>query len=631
MSENPRNQDADVLLNLDIDNLFEELSPALDSNTGESEDPGAVLTDKEEAVPLSPSQAERELPEPERHDQGHQKIPSSGESSFSEENLRKTDRSTRSVRPESSERIGPQRVSVSSPLKKATLVLSHVPTLRGERGEEENRFLAPPDIRDFVLLLSNGKLYVSQDHAQYHKVRYYVGKVSKIFEESTKSQLFRENVPLEELKRLINQYVGRIHVQHIENTEQQRIQRIILEAVHAGATDLHWNVKGSYTTIYSRINGELIRTATLSRKEGEELAGTLYNGMLQTSGVSFKTEDWQEGQWKAELLPAELSNIRESHRPIVGGFAMKLRLQYRRVKSATTLADMGYSEDHLLFLDYMMAQSDGIFLFSGPMGSAKSTSLSLLMAQTKEMNPGLSVVSVEDPPEYDILEVEQSKPPRGNFGEALKRLLRQDADIIMLGEIRDEETGKIAVEVALTGHPIWSTIHAASASAILLRLEEMGINRARIYDPNLFSGLVAQRLLPKLCPVCKIPSRQTDDLVLFRKLESIGEDPENVFVRGKGCGECSMGLKGATLAAEIVIPDVEFMRTGFEGKTHEQMQYWRQELGGQTLLQHALSKMRQGLVSPVSIEESVGLIGADESVPTLMSVAKVRKLMGRVR
>lgn len=525
----------------------------------------------------------------------------------------------------------PASVQTRQPVQAASGTASSNVVVLSHSGDPDNKFLAPIEIREFVVFLSDGRLYISRDHASQGSVSYYVRKISELFLRIYNRSIRKEIVPFDELRQIAASKIGRTQIRAVENIVQQRITNIIIEAVKHQATDLHWIIAGSTTRMLTRINGELHETGSLSYIEGLEMAGAVYGAMLQNSDTSFKKDAWQEGQWKSEMLPPGLSNIRESHRPIVGGLTMKLRLQHKNLKGIQTLDDMGYSRAHILMFDYMLLKSSGIFLVSGPMGSAKTTSLSILLARIKKENPGWCVTSLEDPPEYDIEGVEQSKPPHEQgFAGGLKKLLRQDADVMMVGEIRDTETAQVALETALTGHPIWSTIHAKSALYVFPRLEEMGVSKAKIYDHNLIGGVVAQRLIPKLCPHCKDPvSAVPGNSQWLKKLELVGIDPGNVFMPNhNGCSRCYKGHRGATIVAEVIIPDAELMEFGFAGDIIGQARYLK-EIGNKTMMDHALSKIAEGMISPEDVQVGVGPIGEDDSKKTRNTMERIAGILGR--
>lgn len=552
----------------------------------------------------------------------------------------KRDYSDPSVKPPqfSEFRTSPQSESSTPAYRPSSvLALSHI----GMFGDQQNKYQAPLEIREFVFLLSNGQLYLSRDHVGQNSVTFYANKMSELFRKDFQREIKKSVLNFDELRNLVSKTIGTGQIRTVENANQQRIHGFIRDAMTLWATDMHWKIAGGEARISFRIGQELVAQKNLSHAEGLELAGTIYQGMLQVSDSNFKKDVWQEGQWKAEMLPKELSNIRYSHRPIQGGLKVALRLQYRNLKTAESLEAMGYSEDHIAMIEYMILRSNGLFLVSGPMGSAKSSLLVIILGMLKKKNPGWCVAAIEDPPEFDIAGVEQSKPPfdsNGNpsFSEGLKRLLRHDVNAFMVGEIRDYETAKTAFEISLTGHPIWSTLHANSGVHVMSRLEEMEsesgakISRAKIYDHTLLGGMIAQRLIPLLCPKCREPVQYSlDGASMMRKLELAGIDHERVFVRGLGCPECVQGHKGATVVAETIVPDARFMKLGFEGDMIGQVEYWRESLHGRPMIEHALDKVKAGLISPYAVEKSVGPIGSDGSLAEVMSLERIRHIIGR--
>lgn len=590
-----------------LDDLFEDASPSSDEASGESPDQEQATEEGE--VPWTEFfHAEKKQIQQEA---SHANVPSSD---------------SRPTPP--TVVIRPERERSFANLS----LISHMPTLNGE----ENPYLAPADVREFVLFFSDGQYLVSREHQSTSAIAFYTNKIRELFPRNHNRIVRREIIPFSELRsihfRLAGKSTGRVDV---ENAVQQRIVGIITEAVSHGATDIHLVIKGvSGMEMLFRINGKLRKMGNFSYQEGVALAGTIYGSMLQSSDTSFKKDIWQEGQWKSEMLPSELSNIRESNRPIVGGLTMKLRLQYRNLKGIQSLDGMGFDPVQTMMIEYIKKMASGICIIAGPMGSGKTTTLAIILREIKETSPGLCLASIEDPPEYEIEGVEQSKPPHvsdgeeGGFSGGLIRMVRQDVNVMMLGEIRDKKTVQVAIDTALTGHQIWSTTHAKSVHHVPVRFEEMGVSRMRIFDHTLFSGLIYQRLLPTLCPFCKEPSDMTLSAEVWkRKLELLKIDPHKVFLPGQGCSNCFKGEKGATIVAEVIVPDEEYMRLGAKGDIVGQAKY-QKEIGNLSLMDHALGKMKAGLISPAEVERTVGPLNYEDKSGRL-PISSIRKILGR--
>ena len=212
-----------------------------------------------------------------------------------------------------------------------------------------------------------------------------------------------------------------------------------------------------------------------------------------------------------------------------------------------TRADLGFTASENEVVDKMLARPHGIILLTGPTGCGKSTTLYSFL---KEVNkPDVNIVTVEDPVEYTMKDVNQTQvnaKAEMTFATALRSILRQDPDIIMIGEIRDEETAEIAVRAAITGHIVFSTLHTNDAPGAILRLVDMGVEDYLVGDALV--GVIAQRLVKKLCPACKKKGRATAE-----EMKILGAtEPVSVW-RPQGCQFCNnTGYKGRTAVHEVM-------------------------------------------------------------------------------
>jgi len=260
-------------------------------------------------------------------------------------------------------------------------------------------------------------------------------------------------------------------------------------------------------------------------------------------------------------------DFRVSIMPSAFGESIVLRLLGQE-KAILTLASLGFRQDALLEIQKAIHRPHGMILTSGPTGSGKSSTLYAVITELKK--PGVKIITLEDPVEYKIPGIEQSQVETDSgytFALGLKASLRQDPNILMVGEIRDLETAEIAIQAALTGHLLLSTIHANSAPAVYARLLELGAK------PFLLSGsinlIMAQRLVRKVCPYCQQayspdPTMWQNILTVMSPikeklspeiLEKLGPNPPQL-VRGTGCVKCNQtGFKGRQVIVEILTPN----------------------------------------------------------------------------
>ena len=496
-------------------------------------------------------------------------------------------------------------------------------------------FRAPEDIASMVLLFLDGRFYVSREHKTNQHVNYYCRHFvpelwPKIFGDKPVPK--PQYVPYEHLRKIRLENLPSESVADgykAEGDEARKIMEIIRDAIARKASDIHLRIERDRTRILLRIHGWLKPVQTLTHDEGERLARIVYNTMLDSSGRDnmFSDKKPQDGQFRQDYLPRGTFNIREFHAPTggtgLGTITMVLRLQYgsgSATASAQDIDTLGYGADHLAQLRYLMGLSYGIVLFSGPMGSGKSTSMASVLSIVLSMNPleegrGLHLATLEDPPEYVIPTASQIAVPGGLFSEVLGRIMRFDANLLMIGEIRDESTAEKAVEGAMSGHVVYSTLHVNDVLSIPRRLDGLKVRRDLLCDPTIFRGMVCQRLVPLLCPDCKLSWEQAEKAGILRpdllkRLEDVSVDLEEAFFhRAGGCDACNgQGITGRTIVAEILIPDQEILDLVAGGRMTDAWRYFSEKLEGRTMMDHALEKIRMGAVDPRDVEARLGWI-----------------------
>jgi type II secretory ATPase GspE/PulE/Tfp pilus assembly ATPase PilB-like protein len=316
-------------------------------------------------------------------------------------------------------------------------------------------------------------------------------------------------------------------------------------------------------------------------------------------------------------LPEGLQAVRLQFNPVgFDGRQLIIRLLYSKQSAGSSLPELGFDKGHMEYLDYVSKISVGCFIVCGPTGSGKSTTLERMLSGMVKSHPGDHFLSVEDPPEYLIPGVVQLPVSNARtdeeraeaFSEAIAASLRSDPDKIMIGEIRTKASAQLALRAALTGHAVFTTLHSNDAMGILTRLKDIGIEDYMLKDSSLIKGMLAQRLVRKLCPHCRKPATLGDlPNGLDRRLQAL-ERVGEVYVQGPGCDHCRDGFQGRTVVAEIIMPDEQLLDLIVSGRRIEAFQYWKEKLGGRTLLDHAVDKIFQGVLDPREVEHKVGRI-----------------------
>ena len=326
--------------------------------------------------------------------------------------------------------------------------------------------------------------------------------------------------------------------------------------------------------------------------------------------------------------------LRFSSAPIFpsGNFHIVVRLL---TMSATDrqLSDLGYTPGQLETLEAITSDLSGMVLLCGPTNSGKSTTLQALMKRIhSRMGESIKMISVEDPVEYVIPGACQIGVSRRRktlvdertgsaFTTFLRGTLRQDPDVVMVGEIRDLDSAAVVKDLVLAGRKLLTTLHTYSATWAFVRLRELGVPMELLTMPGFVSGVVYQRLVPVLCPQCAVSlygehaRQRLSPATLVRALSVCDTRKHPARVRGTGCPHCGhTGIAGRTLCAEFVIPDRHMLGLIAQQRLLEAEQYWmdRKHLDvdglGVTALAHGIQKLRQGLVDPADLESNVGLI-----------------------
>lgn len=312
-------------------------------------------------------------------------------------------------------------------------------------------------------------------------------------------------------------------------------EKIIEEAINSKASDIHFEPMENTLKIRMRINGILILKRILKLKD--------YNVILSKYKINANmdiTEKRKPQDGKISYLyNKEKYNLRLSTIPVIAGEKLVIRILYED-KDLGNIEKLDFTKKQLEKLKKIISINNGLVLVTGPTGSGKSTTLySILNSLDKDV---LNITTLEDPIEMSIRGINQINlnPKIGiTFGSGLRSILRQDPDIIMVGEIRDEETAKMAVRASITGHKVYSTIHTKNSMEVYLRLQEMGVEEYLLRDS--LCGIISQRLIKVICNKCK------------KKIRTINlNNKEVTLYRKKGCSECNdTGYIGRRLVSSV--------------------------------------------------------------------------------
>ncbi len=420
-----------------------------------------------------------------------------------------------------------------------------------------------------------------------------------------------------------------------EEAEDMQMQidfiNIIQRASQKKVSDVHI-VVGSSSTVLFRENGIMVKQNEYGGEWGEAFVRSVF-ASADISDSNYSQNEFQGAQKLGStplrgskgklMLPHNVLAIRLQFNPIAfGSQYLVMRLLYAddNPEGSSDLRSLGlgkYEED--LFYK-MRSMAVGLNVVAGPTGSGKSTTLQRnLIKLLQEKNYQINLLTVEDPPEYPIPGARQMPVTNANteeekneqFTKALSAALRSDPDVILVGETRSLSTAELTFKGALSGHGVWTTLHANSAPAIVTRLRDMGIQPYLLNDPELVKGLVSQRLFRKLCPNCRQSIKTKEGTPEFERLRNALGDYgiENVYVSGPGCKACGYkGFKGRMAVDEIILPDSRFLRLMIDNETAKAIDYWVSELNGRPLKDAAIERMIKGQIDMDEVERWCGLI-----------------------
>jgi type II secretory ATPase GspE/PulE/Tfp pilus assembly ATPase PilB-like protein/DNA-binding response OmpR family regulator len=324
---------------------------------------------------------------------------------------------------------------------------------------------------------------------------------------------------------------------------------IILEAIRLGASDIHIQPRTKSVVVRYRIDGVLVDKIHIPPHLHTSLVSRLK--IMSELDISERRRP-QDGRITVKT-PLRMVDLRISTLPTINGEKVVMRILDRN-SSVHSLDGLGFPEADRLRIADMVARPQGIILATGPTGSGKTTTLYSLLQH--DATPGKNYITIEDPVEY-YLDMAGQVLVREKIGltfpSVLRAILRQDPDVILLGEIRDFDTAEVAFHAALTGHQVFSTLHTNSAVGTIARLFDLGLKPYVV--ASALEGIIAQRLVRKVCPECSEPVAA--DRELYRRLGPLF-DPERPAFRGKGCANChGLGYKGRVGIYEILTLDSE--------------------------------------------------------------------------
>ena len=373
----------------------------------------------------------------------------------------------------------------------------------------------------------------------------------------------------------------------------QRVNQMIQRALDLNASDIHLESFDDGLHLRYRIDGVL---HDADQPADPTMAAAVISRVKLLANLNIAERRLpQDGRIMMRVKGHEL-DLRVSTLPTVHGEGVVMRVLDRQ-SIRLDLSDMGFSEDILDRFRGLLSRPHGVLLLTGPTGSGKTTTLYAAMSNMDAAS--LKIITVEDPVEYQLHGINQipvQPQIELTFARALRAILRQDPDIIMIGEMRDTETAQIAVQSALTGHLVLSTLHTNTAAAAITRLEDMGIERFLITAA--VNGALSQRLIRKLCEKCKRSVELSPEVLSESGLERFLSPGSSTVFEAVGCSECkNTGYSGRLAIHELFVLDAAAQRVVLSGADANQLHEHARQRGMHTLYEDGLRKVALGLSS----------------------------------
>lgn len=370
------------------------------------------------------------------------------------------------------------------------------------------------------------------------------------------------------------------------------VNSILGDAIRKKVSDIHFEPYEKRYRVRFRIDGNLVEATAPPSGSGAAIASRIK--IMSKLDIAEKRRP-QDGRLKVRTSKGKEMDFRVSVLPTLWGEKVVLRL-LDKSNLQLDMTKLGFEEDDLKLFKSQINLPQGMVLITGPTGSGKTNTIYSALSELNQ--PDVNISTAEDPVEFNlegINQVQMNADIDLTFSSALKSFLRQDPDIVLVGEIRDLETAEIAFKAASTGHLVVSTLHTNDAPSTVIRLTEMGV--APYIITSTVNLIVAQRLVGKVCESCKAPIEVPAQTLINLGVSQTDIGEYKLF-QGKGCANCnSTGIKGRTAIFELMHMTEKMKEAILKGASTGQLRYLAREQGMRTLRRSALIKLKRGLTT----------------------------------
>jgi len=378
-----------------------------------------------------------------------------------------------------------------------------------------------------------------------------------------------------------------------EEVAPKLVNFLLAQAVLHKASDIHFEPIQSGLRVRYRIDGFFQNTAEIPDFISEKLVSRI---KVMSRLITYERNTPQEGRMTLGVAGSE-RNFRVSVMPTIAGEKVVIRV-FDVLQAILELEELGFSQEVLNQFQSLIFSPQGAILVTGPSSSGKTTTLYAALRKLHlTKGDSVNIVTIEDPVEYNLgifNQIQVNKERGLPFARALSSVLRMDPEVIMVGEIRDPETAQIAIQAALTGHLVFSTVHSGTAAGVFTRLLDMGLEGFLVASS--ITGVLAQRLVRKICEHCK--EVYSPDAEILEQLDITSDILRTELKRGKGCQAClHTGYKGRTAITELLVMNEEIKEAVLKKSNTETIEAQARTSEMRTLKEDGLEKVKQGVTT----------------------------------